>query len=761
MSNIYKIAPFYHKYNQPVNNFDYSQCLDGICEMYPLNAMQDIVRSFIKIFILSKESSVKVVEAVLTNCKEQPDRLYDSHFNYMLDSELITRLHTGEWWTNDYLVKGQGALSLVKYIKICTDLEALLFVAEILGIDFTERKICQNKNIDGYTFIDNPIMYPYDYIDNSIINFFCKPLSTYTFYDKNENDSFYLHEWIINNEPVQLFYALYQNDKTGTRSWEHILPPYKYIIYNRNLIDGYINRDIHIHTDIARSDLSNTDYSTGTWSGDASISSMLEWDLLKGRNVTLIFDKYNLISMKISFELIQKFIKKKLIFSLYGISDSKLSKSIMYSLKSKDTASNFHDGITREIGYYNLCKIKAGNMSFIEFLNFAKIHYGIDLMPKEEEVKKFPTTISDLDKIETDTSFIVYPLFKEGAYILITAKQKVGKSIFAMDIAYMIAAGESIGNQLSSKKSYKVLYIDSEMPTDGFKERAISLKSNYNNKNLIDDNFNFCLLRDRGVKLDLTTSKDQKFVEDLIEGHKFIVFDNLDGLTNDAALHSRSWAVVSSWFKSLTSRGITVFLVHHENEAGEKRGIGKITDDVDMSISLKKPNSCPVYQAIIEFKIMDSRYPYGKQCDSFEIEYRTENNETLRTIRPLGTVFNDNDKTVVVSEIKSQPEPADLESDLLDPVRHAELLYIVPRMFIVDGDSGRSRSTVKAVIKKLRESGLLIRKDIKQVAKYVLKENLAEYRKRYEPPYPSDEKVTEMPVNQVLPISDLSQIEDE
>lgn len=718
---------------------DFPKVFNEIRKRYPTHAIQDLMRSFLKVVFLSTlpHFEKNIIKSILANCNNSDGIYYDSHYSYFFSGDSTFQHFRCRWWNRVSINKrGDSLFSLVRTIKGCSDFEAFFYVSKILHVDLSEHDVVQYQSLNDENFVRESHAYPVTEKNNAG-TLYGSLDKEYTFENDHGRLSFKLQVWNRDNELYQLFYSLQHCDRTGDKEWKFISPPIKYLIFNRHLIYKLKNNDVHIHDDIDRSDSSCSGVSIiNTWSGDFSISSLLDWDFLKGRDVTYLFDEYNLKSTMICFQLIDKFSKLKTQLKLRPVSNGLHQKNYMIDAGHGNTSPDFKNvGDLQVNNLYSLVNAK-GDIAIDDFYKFAKNYHNIDLKQEEIEVESYPTTISDLERIQTDTSFMVDPLFREGAYVLITAKQKVGKSFFAIDISYMIAAGGSIKDWLSAKNPYKVLYIDSEMPTDGFKERIVSLQYNYNEKNLINENFSFRLLRDRGIKLDLTTPKDQEFVEGWIKGHKFIVFDNLDGLTNDAALYSKSWGLASSWFKSLTSRGITVFLVHHENEAGGKRGTGKITDDVDLSIVLKKPADCPKGKSIIEFHIMDARYLYGKSCDSFVIEYCTENNETKRTIRPFNADSKDYEKNVVPSGIKPQSGLEDLKSALLNPTRHAEKWYIQAGMFIIKGMPGRSKGTVGKRLKEFCESGLLIRKGIKQDAKYVLKVNLAEYCKMYEPPNP-------------------------
>ena len=706
------------------------------------NKLQDIYRSFFKVILLSKIHEKIILKTLLTNCKIVKNILHDSRFCYCLKSDNINGPYREEWWTSDSLLKCKGIYTLIKFIKQCSDVQALYFVANIFNISFYDHNVSQYN------------CFSYD----SIVMLLGKPVIIYFFCNERGSRSFGLLEWHINDERIQLFSALYSDKKTKEMLWRLIIPPYKYMIYNRYKIEIFNLYTVCIHDDIADTVFSDKDTAIGTWAGDLSISKKLDWSFLEGRTVYLIFDKFNLNSIKVMHDVICKLNLIDCAFGLYPVSDKDYSNNY----------SGFSEEKKKSISSLTLNNRYIFTMRIDEFYDFAKINHGLCLNQVWKKDKSFPTTIRDLDNINIDTSFMVNPLFKEGAYVLITARQKVGKSLFAIDISYMLATGELMTDRLSAKKPYKVLYVDSEMPVNEFKERTISLKANYDKKDLIDYNFNFIIGKSLNFSLDLTTKKSREFIDDLIQDSKFIVFDNLDGLACGTSLNASKWEKVSSWLKFLTSRGITVLLVHHENNDGKPRGTGKITDDVDLSIALKRPEDCPSGRTIIEFKIIDARYLYGKQLDPFIIEYVTENNETKRTIRQFCADLKDNDKQIIASEKKSITSHQYLEREILDPVRHSEKLYVQPGMFIINrktcvvGSAGKSKGTITKILNKLCESGLLIKTGKKpQNTRYVLRGNWGNYCKAYPLPDHGDEVLTEIPVHQALPSSDPSSIKDE
>lgn len=721
MNNQIKCQKCLHNKCKTVDDFDINICFSIFKEKYKDKLFQDIVRSFLKVVCLWPESEKKILQALFLKNDNHNKSIYWNSDYYYCHKKGHDNSHVpGQWWTADCSLKGNDLFSLVKSINRCSDYEAFLFAADILEVDLLESKVVQFQKSKGITFIPNCISYPSYLFRLKIIFIFSDEPIEYIFHNDKGSPSFKLLEWRSESQRVYIFLTIYEDNKSRIRTWEYMFPSkYSYMIYNIHYITNHKRKTVNIHDDISEAKFSNSLYSIGTWAGDISIYSKLDWSFLKGRNVSYLFDKENILSIQIGSKLIQT-------FNDHGIT-LKLFPRVWPTVY-------IHNGNnkTRACEYPSWPE----EMTLKKFYKYAEYRHNLDLKPKAKINKSFPTTIRDLDNIEIDTSFMVNPLFKEGAYVLITARQKVGKSLLAMDISYMLSTGESIGSRLIPKKQYNVLYVDSEMPINEFKNRIIALKELYVKKEYIDDNFNFINGQSLDFRLDLTKKKTIEFIEQQIKNTKFIVFDNLDKLAFGASINANKWDIVSSWFKSLTKRGITVFLIHHENNDGKPRGTGKITDDVDLSIALKKSLDCPKGKTIIEFHIMDSRYLFGDQCDSFIIEYCTEENKTKRFIRHFDADLNNNDKTFGSSEINSNPRSADIVSEILNPAIHDEKGYVKIGTFIVNGKhkSGKSRSTIKNIIKDLCKSGQLIKTGVKQDAKYWLKENHDKYHESPQQP---------------------------
>lgn len=264
-----------------------------------------------------------------------------------------------------------------------------------------------------------------------------------------------------------------------------------------------------------------------------------------------------------------------------------------------------------------------------EFGDKAKELHGLALQPEVDE-DDVPCSIDfeELDAIDDEPDFIGSPYFIKGEVTLVTAKENVGKSLFSMLIALMLSTGGSIGQMISAIKQCKTYILDAEMAKKDFKRRFKKMFGNFLDKEAIKNNFRYHCLKALKEKqnLDLSKSEDQAWVRKMIGDAKFVVFDNLDLLVSSRAVNNQDlWKdVFTKFFKDLALEGRAVVLIHHENKNGVHRGSGKITDDVDVVLSLVKPDYCTDEETIMDIYTQKGRNIYGSQRKPLKLEFYHE-----------------------------------------------------------------------------------------------------------------------------------------
>jgi DNA-binding transcriptional ArsR family regulator len=174
---------------------------------------------------------------------------------------------------------------------------------------------------------------------------------------------------------------------------------------------------------------------------------------------------------------------------------------------------------------------------------------------------------------------------------LVHAWRGVGKTFFALNVAYAVASGgEFLGWRADVAR--EVLYIDGEMPGAAMQERLSGIVM-ASAKECDPDNFRIITPDlQTGCMPDLATVEGQEDIEaHITEGTKLVVIDNLSALVrrggreNDA----ESWLSVAEWAMGQRARGKSVLFVHHEGKGGTQRGTSKKEDILDTVIRLSRP----------------------------------------------------------------------------------------------------------------------------------------------------------------------------
>jgi hypothetical protein len=204
---------------------------------------------------------------------------------------------------------GSGVLSLLRDIKGCKDYLSTIFeAAKQLNVSSSKVNRPQLDTNKRGEMIKDAHAYS-KFADACCMDFVLGyPHEKYCFRTEYGGESFWLCIWNTEHGRVQLFYTLQSEQDSRFVWWEPISPPYSMIIYNIDLIIQFPEKELYIHDEISRADLYNTTASIGTWAGDISHYSFIDWSLLKGRTgkVKYIYDQDNEEAFTIGDHLIQK-----------------------------------------------------------------------------------------------------------------------------------------------------------------------------------------------------------------------------------------------------------------------------------------------------------------------------------------------------------------------------------------------------------------------------------------------------------------------
>jgi putative DNA primase/helicase len=194
-------------------------------------------------------------------------------------------------------------------------------------------------------------------------------------------------------------------------------------------------------------------------------------------------------------------------------------------------------------------------------------------------------------------------MIQQGSINLVFAEAGVGKSMVSMHVAIACQLGLPIFRDQATRKQ-DVLFVDAELPQvllkerwteayrlwgAGMKEKPVASKLELLPWLMIEES--------SSIDLNLYQTASQSYLDPLIEQSDLIFLDNFDKVTSrsggeeDARTDEANWQKMFKWLRRWKSKGKTFVIVGHTSKAGVLRGTGKIGDDADTSIQLKKLNN--------------------------------------------------------------------------------------------------------------------------------------------------------------------------
>jgi len=214
---------------------------------------------------------------------------------------------------------------------------------------------------------------------------------------------------------------------------------------------------------------------------------------------------------------------------------------------------------------------------------------------------------------------VLAPWLPMQGLVMVYAARGVGKTFFALNVAYAVASGGSFLNW-SAPKPRGVLYIDGEMPAVAMQERLANIVAHADKD--ISAPFHILTpdLQGLGGIPNLTRIEDIEAIEQLMGDEiDLIVIDNVSTLVRGGGRENdeESWRGAQDWLLSQRAQGRSVLLIHHAGKGGQQRGTSKREDVLDTVIKLKHP---PLYEpeegAKFEIHFEKSRGFYGDDARS-------------------------------------------------------------------------------------------------------------------------------------------------
>jgi hypothetical protein len=180
---------------------------------------------------------------------------------------------------------------------------------------------------------------------------------------------------------------------------------------------------------------------------------------------------------------------------------------------------------------------------------------------------------------------LLAPLLSAGSAALVYGPGGIGKSFFALSLAWAVASGgRFLGWQ--SLRPHRVLYVDGEMGVAAVRERlallgpppsGLAIMAHDLGNGLLD------LSEDAGIERLMATWNNPELV----------VLDTLASLVGVRSGDAERWARVQRFLLHQRRRRRSVLLVHHANKRGAMRGSTRREDLLDLVIALRRPDGGP------------------------------------------------------------------------------------------------------------------------------------------------------------------------
>jgi putative DNA primase/helicase len=222
---------------------------------------------------------------------------------------------------------------------------------------------------------------------------------------------------------------------------------------------------------------------------------------------------------------------------------------------------------------------------------------------------------------------LLSPWLPEQGLAMIHAERGIGKTFFALNVAYAVATGGQFLS-FSAPEPRRVLYIDGEMPAAAMQERIMQLAvTNPYQGPLLDIVTPDLQPKDQG-SINLSDPDYQQSLEPLIERASLIVVDNISTLVRGGKENeAESWLPVQEWALRQRAEGRSVLWVHHSGKGGKQRGTSRREDVLDTSICLRRPpDYSPDKGAVFEIHYEKSRGFTGTDAQpleaSLEVDFR-------------------------------------------------------------------------------------------------------------------------------------------
>ena len=223
-----------------------------------------------------------------------------------------------------------------------------------------------------------------------------------------------------------------------------------------------------------------------------------------------------------------------------------------------------------------------------------------------------------------ERQFVLEPILTNKSLALIHGPRGLGKSFFALSLAWAVASGNSfLGWQ--APRPHRVLYIDGETPMSEMRERMRMLGS-------MPPTLRFMLAdsQESGFP-DLGHYQGHKSLIFSWKNPELVIFDSIASLVGTNNGRADRWHTMQRFALWNRHHGRALLFIHHTNKRGQQRGSTTKEDVLDLVLALRRPTDYePSEGARFEMHFDKARGLHGPDTHPIEASLKTAALGTVR-----------------------------------------------------------------------------------------------------------------------------------
>lgn len=207
---------------------------------------------------------------------------------------------------------------------------------------------------------------------------------------------------------------------------------------------------------------------------------------------------------------------------------------------------------------------------------------------------------------------VLTPVIAEGGLGWLYAREKMGKTWFALAIAQAVSQGGSLGPWQAPEPA-SVLYIDGEMHPDDLDTAVAKVTRGQGNQATVSFDTLSAKKTKEGV-INLMDPDRQKEIEYRAQGMRLVILDNFYSLTNN---NVGEFPEVLNFLQRLQTQGIAILVVDHTNREGGLQGAHTKERAAETIIELRVPEGRHWREKIRAVEVTKSRHEISEISEYF------------------------------------------------------------------------------------------------------------------------------------------------